>query len=353
MLLEQWRSIENNQIHEGYYVSSCGRLRYRDNDPYYPEYHSSNGYDYSLLMLRIKYKNDIPRFKLYPIDDLIAIVFIPVPNELKDKPITVNHIDGNKRNVNLVNLEWVEDIEEWRPVTYPGIIKDMYEVSSWGRVRNKKTGIIGNVKSPNSRGYLTKVFNTETSSLAKINIHRLVGWEFVDNRNIENEVNHINGIKTINIPKNLEWVTHKENMLHAYNSNMIYRGHGEELTVSKLTNDVVIEICKQFIRNWGNSRNVYKSMKDSGFDVTLKQIEHIKHKECWSWLSDQYWTIDDLNNLHITKIKMICQSICDNNGDVKQVVESLKDKIPYLSTRFVQIIKYKESYTNISDEYFK
>lgn len=62
MLLEQWRPIENNQVHEGYCVSSHGRLRYRNNDPYYPEYHSSNGYDYSLLMLRVKNKNDMSKY---------------------------------------------------------------------------------------------------------------------------------------------------------------------------------------------------------------------------------------------------------------------------------------------------
>jgi hypothetical protein len=46
------------------------------------------------------------RVKKYLIHRLIAIYFIPNPNKLPE----VNHKDGNKRNINIDNLEWATNI---------------------------------------------------------------------------------------------------------------------------------------------------------------------------------------------------------------------------------------------------
>ena len=99
---EQWKPLSHNKIQDGYYVSSYGRIRYGNNDPYEPEYHSSNGYDYSLFGL-YREGNDVIQHQLFPIDDLIGVTFIPVPNELENKPIKIIHIDCDNRNNNISN----------------------------------------------------------------------------------------------------------------------------------------------------------------------------------------------------------------------------------------------------------
>lgn len=54
-------------------------------------------------------------------------------------------------------------------------------------------------------------------------------------------LNHINGIKDNNEPKNLEIVTYSQNMKHAYQNNLINE-HGEKNPAAKLTNEQVFQI---------------------------------------------------------------------------------------------------------------
>lgn len=63
-------------------------------------------------------------------------------------------------------------------------------------------------------GYL-KVNLHKNNKYKTKKIHRLVGEAFIDNPENKPCINHKNGIKTDNDVDNLEWVTYKENDLHA------------------------------------------------------------------------------------------------------------------------------------------
>lgn len=67
-------------------------------------------------------------------------------------------------------------------------------------------------------------------------LHRLVATHFVDNPNGYTEINHIDGNRYNNSASNLEWVSHKDNMLHAYKTEL-KSNHGELNPVRKLTAD--------------------------------------------------------------------------------------------------------------------
>jgi len=102
--MEIWKPVPG---YEGYYeASSEGRIRSVDRVVYHGKYaynrkgriripYDNQGYDNVTLN---KDKVEIT----YSVHRLIAMTFIPNP---ENKPC-VNHIDGNKRNNHIENLEW-------------------------------------------------------------------------------------------------------------------------------------------------------------------------------------------------------------------------------------------------------
>ena len=52
-------------------------------------------------------------------------------------------------------------------------------------------------------------------------VHRLLAGAFLSNLFNYREVNHINGIKEDNSIENLEWVSHSQNVAHAYKTGLI------------------------------------------------------------------------------------------------------------------------------------
>ena len=71
----------------------------------------------------------------------------------------------------------------------------------------------------NKNGY--KYVNLHNKKKQAYKIHRLVAQTFIPNQENKPQVNHIDGNKENNRVDNLEWVTGKENIRHAYKNNLI------------------------------------------------------------------------------------------------------------------------------------
>lgn len=111
-------------------------------------------------------------------------------------------------------------LEEWRDIPeYAG----MYQASSLGRVRSiphtveRSNGypfpVAGRLLKPATRkpGYL----HVRIQRKARL-VHQLVASAFHGARPADkSDVNHLNGIKSDNVPGNLEWESRSGNTLHA------------------------------------------------------------------------------------------------------------------------------------------
>jgi|LGVE01.1.fsa_nt_gb hypothetical protein len=132
-------------------------------------------------------------------------------------------------------------------------LNELYSISEDGRVWScKKEKYLTPIS--NGNGYFTvKLKGT------KYFIHRLVAKAFIENNDDKNVVNHKDGVKSNNNVNNLEWVTYKENSIHA-NKNSLVNGTEHKKILRKS--------CKAV--GLANKGKVFKSRK-----LNIKQDEEI------------------------------------------------------------------------------
>lgn len=121
-----------------------------------------------------------------------------------------------------------------------------------GRNRRVKSKVLR--QKENVSGYKTVVLCLNGEQKTKY-VHRLVAGAFIDNPDNLPYVNHINGDPNNNCMENLEWVTHGQNVKHAYDNNLnSNKGGTHGFAVGVIDNELGMKF--ETIREWTKARGI-------------------------------------------------------------------------------------------------
>lgn len=159
--MEKWQDFKG---YEGYYqVSSFGQVRsvdrvvvgvdgktYHYKGRILKQAKTSDGYK----TVQLFKDNGLKTFKVHR---MIALTFIPNPN---NKP-EVNHIDGNKSNNHISNLEWVTRSENLKHAVKHGLSSPVKAIEA----TKKKVELV------DDNGNAIKRWNTMTAAADEMGVH--------------------------------------------------------------------------------------------------------------------------------------------------------------------------------------
>lgn len=176
--------------------------------------------------------------------------------------------------------------EIWKPIAG---WKSYYKISNFGRVKSIARTIKYkrldkwvyrhlNEKILNSHRGINKypiVCLCSTTSRRFYLVHRLVATAFIPNPKNKPTVNHKDGVKSNCHITNLEWVTGKENAIHAGQTGLLRYGNTHHLT--KLTSLDIQQIRHLLTQN-NSQQEIAKQ-----FNVHQVQISKIKRGLIYKW----------------------------------------------------------------------
>ena len=175
-----------------------------------------------------------------------------------------------------------------------GNIKPMYSISTDGKVRNIKTGKYLKY-GVTTAGYYTVGLQHNDNSRHIYYIHRLVAEMFLEKRDGDEQVNHIDKDRSNNNVSNLEWCTQIENLEHQFLCNnktkkaegISYWGKpslGSDNGMSKINDEQCRFICS--LLSQGYSRTEVVKLCD--FPVSYTIVRFIHERKRWKHISKYY-----------------------------------------------------------------
>lgn len=153
--------------------------------------------------------------------------------------------------------------EIWEDVYFvdKGIVYDyigLYKVSNLGRIKSLwfgKEKILKPIKNKN--GYL-QVYICKNKKKQHFRLHKLIANVFLEKVKDKPQVNHINGDKTDNRAKNLEWCNCSENNKHAFKIGLHKARKSKDNSCSKKV--LQYDMNNNLIKEWDSTMDIQREL---------------------------------------------------------------------------------------------
>lgn len=250
--------------------------------------------------------------------------------------------------------------------------RNAYMISSYGRLYDRKTmriypcgDMFDNQLSPN-RYYRVYLRDNDTGRMSVFPIHRVLMLSRYPIANSEDfEVNHLDGIKCHNWEWNLEWVTPKENIRHAFDTGLAKTGEFHQ--EAKHTEKEIRLLCELISKGYTNSQIAEMVTLSNPSVNIMNTLSNLRRKHCWTKISDEYdWSNASHTNgapnkryiMDESMVRKICEYFQKFGTDTRKTRDILDYcKIPYKESDIhkynisIGNIRNRITYTNISKDY--
>lgn len=153
--------------------------------------------------------------------------------------------------------------EIWRDIKD---YEELYQISNLGNIRSKKNCLNKKPSITNVGYYVVGLYNGKNKNYL---VHRLVAQAFISNPNNYSDVNHKDGNKLNNNVNNLEWCSHKSNMVHARDILGVKTGPKGYIGKNSKLSKKVVQLDKNdnIIKIWDSISDVERELKISNGNI--------------------------------------------------------------------------------------
>lgn len=154
----------------------------------------------------------------------------------------------------------------------------LLEVSDQGNLRKRSTKEPYMPYESNSGYWTVTIYRPEMKRSQTVAVHSLVAETFIGPRPVGMCINHKDANKKNNWLDNLEYITHRENLIHAVKM-------GIQMRPGKLTKEQVIDVRETYLRYKGRAKNsvLYRAMAEQ-LGVKYSTIWEIVTGRSWKYV---------------------------------------------------------------------